>query len=648
MNRCPSSPPRHPGDSGSRRPRSATPGHERGSALVISTLVMVILTLLGISYLTLADTETLIAVNLTYQEQALYAAESGTRMVVNWFNDPAATGVLVPTTSQVDRTKRWIDHDDNPTTATITDATTPVTEGDPNKPFYRDTTDDLFEKPYRGALSVAFTGTEDGPDLVIDADAGGNQAAYLTTVNTALFGTYPSDITITNAPDARLRARIVKIEIYQPPLVNLSGGWSRYGIATVKVTAGIFKNAADGDASNDYEVGRRVVKAVVNETPYPGPTGPLQSCLDLGSNGSFAVHWGDTSAVGNATIASNHDAKHDSTFPFAKDSASSHIYEDPNGAPGNSDLFDTWYANFQGQALEDPWFKFQAGGQINAYGTTDIQPFDPVLTTAPQDHSNLLQNLGTSAIRCPDFDYRTWKAIAQNGGKNVNYLVYDSTTQTFKLDGMGDTKSFRTWTEGQQGVFFFDTADGLPPASDGSNLTPAISISGAAWNSKGFIYLNAADFRTTGAGSAPTEWIFPPGEPYVDLNNNSQFDTGEPFVNLQYNSGNFVVDSTATQTVSADADGDGTAETYSTTVGRDTLGPPFSRSINMYGIFYTSGTFQAQGNFAYYGSVVGKAGVGPGSGTPDIYWDDRIVQGGWPPPGIDLPRVIISRWEVEL
>ena len=59
-------------------------------------------------------------------------------------------------------------------------------------------------------------------------------------------------------------------------------------------------------------------------------------------------------------------------------------------------------------------------------------------------------------------------------------------------------------------------------------------------------------------------------------------------------------------------------------------------------------SLQAQGNFAYFGSVIGKSGVGPGAGTPDIYWDDRIVQGGWPPPGIDLPRIVTSRWEVEM
>jgi hypothetical protein len=610
---------------------------------------MVILTLLGLSYLTMADTESLIAINVTYQEQALHAAESGGRLMVEWFNHPdASIGYLLPTTAQVDRTQRFIDHDDDPTTATITDSGNPVTEGDNAKPFYRDGTDDLFEKPYRGNMKVALMGTEDGPDIVIDDAAGGAQAAFLKTVNTALYGNYPSDINITTAADAHLRARILKIEIYQPPLIDVTGTWTRYGIATVKITAGVFRFAADNTTSNDREVARRVIKAVVNETPYPGPTGPLHSCVDLGANGEFNARWGTTSTVGVADISTNHDSKHDSGVPYAMDNRDQHLYADPNGAAGNSDWFDTWYANWQGQTMEDPWWKFEAGGQVNTYGTTDIQPFDAELTTAPEDHSNIFQNLGASAIRCPDFDYETWKTIAQNGGRNVYYLAYDSSTQTFKLDGLGDPKSFRVWTEGESGVFFFDTANGLPPASDGSNLTPDVAINGAAWATDGFIYLNSQNFKTTGAGSPPNRWIFPPGEPYVDLNNNGAFDTGEPHVNLQYNSSNYTVDSTATQTVTADADGDGVDETYSTTMGWDMLGPPLQKPINVYGIFYNSGLFEAQGNFSYFGSVIGKRGVGPGTGTPDIYWDERIAQGGWPPAGLDLPRVVVSRWDVEL
>ena len=150
--------------------------------------------------------------------------------------------------------------------------------------------------------------------------------------------------------------------------------------------------------------------AATESVPAASRSAPTRA--DLDSNGNFNAKWGTISAVGDGTISGNHDQKHDSGVPYAIDNPDQHIYADPNGAAGNSDWFDTWYANWQGQSLEDPWWRFEAGGEINSYGTTDIQPFDPELATSPDDHSNIFQNIGASAIRCPDFDYETWSARA--------------------------------------------------------------------------------------------------------------------------------------------------------------------------------------------------------------------------------------------
>ena len=67
---------------------------ERGSALVLAVLVMAILTLLGLSYLLMADTENKIAENERLSAQALYFAEGVTREVKRWFDRPpnSATG----------------------------------------------------------------------------------------------------------------------------------------------------------------------------------------------------------------------------------------------------------------------------------------------------------------------------------------------------------------------------------------------------------------------------------------------------------------------------------------------------------------------------------------------------------------------------
>src|SRR5256712_13162170 len=92
-------------------------GGEQGSALIIATLVTVILALLGLSYLMMAQTESTIAENERNSATAMYVAEAGARLAVNWFNDPSSTGYLVPTSPQGDRTLRAFDHDANPRTA---------------------------------------------------------------------------------------------------------------------------------------------------------------------------------------------------------------------------------------------------------------------------------------------------------------------------------------------------------------------------------------------------------------------------------------------------------------------------------------------------------------------------------------------------
>src|SRR2546426_381912 len=286
---------------------------ERGSALIIAVLVMVILTLLGISYLMLAQTENQIAENQLNAQQALFVAEGGARLVMNWFNDPTATGYLVPTAAQVNRTIRWYDHDATPGPAVVKGVA-----ADPAKPIYRDGTDDLFEKAYRGSNFLSFLGEEshaggdEGPDLRIDAAAGGGQATFLNTVNNPLF---------SSSPTPNRRARITRIDLYSPPLIDIGGQKIRFGIATLKVTAGVFLFPG---TAQERQVAQRVTKVVLAEVPYPGDFGPLTSCNFLSTSGDLQVHWGFINAAANFQFnTSSLDNKMDSGFPY-----------DDSGAPG--------------------------------------------------------------------------------------------------------------------------------------------------------------------------------------------------------------------------------------------------------------------------------------------------------------------------
>jgi hypothetical protein len=300
-------------------------------------------------------------------------------------------------------------------------------------------------------------------------------------------------------------------------------------------------------------------------------------------------------------------------------------------------------------AIEDPWAKFISGGSIVGAPNSNPQPWPWASATPPgQDHSNLFQN---TVINCPSFDYALWKSIAQSGMKGMNYYSWVSGSN-YSLDGTGASTSFRTATNNTTGVFFFDTQDGLAPDAGGTNLTPAISLSGGTWGVAGFIYLNAADFGTTGLGGV-TRTIVPPGEP----------GDGSGFVNLHYPSsfggGYTIRDGTVDfQTFQDPVTGDWycTDASVCTSASRtpagapvkDNYGLPFQAAVAIDGVFYTSGTFEAQGNANYYGSVVAQKGVIDGAGTPGFYFDESLIKGNWPPKGMAMPRVVISSWQTNL
>jgi len=611
---------------------------ERGSALLIAVLVMVILTLLGISYLMLAQTESQIAENELNAQQTLFAADAGARLVMNWFNDPTGTGYKVPTVAQMNRSIRWYDHDGNPGTATVLGVA-----GDPAKPIYRDGTDDPFEKAYRGSNPLAFMGEEshaggdEGPDLRIDAAAGGNQASFLSDINSTLFPSFPS---------VNKQVRITRIDVYGPPLINMGGQNVRFGIATVKVTAGMFINPG---TAVERQVAQRMTKVVVSEVPYPGDFGPLTSCNFLSVGGDFAVHWGFINAAGDFQFnTSNLDNKMDSGFPF-----------DDSGAAGFPDAHVTGakltsFLNANDNSIEDPWFGTKAGQRIldnsgNPLGTAANQPWPFSCTSASdqnctdKDHSNLFQNLGFSTIPCPDLDYNFWRQIAISGIKNAYYYQYVG-GGNFSLNGTGAAVDVMTATSGKTGLFFFDTSNAQPPTdsdNDGifENLTPAVTLT-SGWNSAGFIFLNTQSLSSSGlGGSPPNRTMYAPGEPYIESNGVDGWQTSETVLKLTYPT----TDPTTYPTFT---------KTGTSTTARVARGPNVTGGVHMAGVIYNSGYWNAHGNGKFFGAIITKQGIidagGGPSGTPDIWFDTCLKDKCWPPPSLKLPRVVPTSWESDM
>ena len=610
---------------------------EEGSALILAALVTVILSLLGLSYLMMAQTENTIAENERNSAAALYVAEAGARLVVGWFNDPTATGYLVPTLADLDRTKRIFDHDSNSGTARVQGAS-----GDASKPLYKDATltaSLIFDRPYRTALADTFLGVETGTDGNVAFAAMGPDvivsSGFLTTINDTLFPNFPTPF---------LRARVTRIEIYQPPILSIGGNNTRMGVATIKVTAGVFQYPGTAE---ERQIATRIAKAVVNEIPVPGPVGPLQSCSNLDYNGDFKIHWGTGTSVGNAIIPSNLHSKMNSGLPYALNDPFTYI----NGA----DTLASWATAHANQSIEDPWFKYVAGGTLSCGGgcppSSNPQPWTWSNATAlDQEHSNLFQN---TVVNCPTFDYALWKQIAQSGLKNNYYFKWVSGTN-FSLDGSGASTDFRTLTDGRGGIFFFDTQDGLAPNVAGTNLTPAIGFSGGTYGVSGFVYLNSANFYTTGLSGRNATYV-PPGEP-SDASGFVNFDyPGSTADNYQIKTtANFetfrdpVTDTWYCTDAAICTSGVGAQQTPAGAPVKDSYGLPFVTDAVVNGVMYNAGTFETQGNAKYFGSVVAQRGVIDGGGTPEFWFDERLVKGEWPPKGMSIPRVVVSVWQTDL
>src|SRR5882724_10378367 len=71
-----------------RKHRRRIRKNDRGSALLVSLMVMVGLSLLGLGFVAISETESTIAKNQSQALQTLTIAEAGAKMAVEWFQDP--------------------------------------------------------------------------------------------------------------------------------------------------------------------------------------------------------------------------------------------------------------------------------------------------------------------------------------------------------------------------------------------------------------------------------------------------------------------------------------------------------------------------------------------------------------------------------
>src|ERR1041385_6455073 len=61
---------------------------QRGSALLATLMVIVGLSLLGLAFVAISETESTISINQRNHTETVAVAEAGARLVVQWFQDP--------------------------------------------------------------------------------------------------------------------------------------------------------------------------------------------------------------------------------------------------------------------------------------------------------------------------------------------------------------------------------------------------------------------------------------------------------------------------------------------------------------------------------------------------------------------------------
>ena len=275
----------------------------RGSALLVSLMVIVGLSLLGLGFVAISETETAIAKNQQSVLQTQAVAEAGAKLVVEWFQDPVWAQNIGGMPSN------------DPAVNSKLAASKTIRVSDVNTGVYKpDAKIRLLEKPYRPRFENRFYGDENSADLIF------NRTTDITTidkVNGLLLGTTPDDIR---------NGEITEIKLFAPPMVggtldpngtatNADGtpqqfwvGGQRFGVATIKVTAMMFRDRTLTGAARMAPanvLATHAVRLVVGEIPLPIPGGPIQSNTSISFGGDFIVHWGNETSTGTLTNKRN-------------------------------------------------------------------------------------------------------------------------------------------------------------------------------------------------------------------------------------------------------------------------------------------------------------------------------------------------------
>lgn len=267
---------------------------QRGSALLASLMVIVGLSLLGLAFVAISETESAISINERNHSQTVALAEAAARVCVQWYQNPNQMLALnlMPANNGAPASPT------TPMTVFKTQRNVSAYTG-----YYKASASELlFDLPFGPLDNDKLYGDEASADVIIDTTTP-EGVTFLNTFNDSVFGPEPAN-------GVRPAGEITSIRIYAPPIQgatlvpattlpgpavhNFYTGGTRYGVATIMARAEKFDRPRA--QANRRSLARAECRIVVSQFPLPTPGGPLQSNTALATNGNFNVHWGMVSS----------------------------------------------------------------------------------------------------------------------------------------------------------------------------------------------------------------------------------------------------------------------------------------------------------------------------------------------------------------
>ena len=284
--------------------RRLRPAKQRGAALILTVVVVMVLTTLGLAMVSFSTTEERTATSYRDGLQARATAEAGVRLAEEMFRDPTNRLMVPLFSSTVANCAGGTPAADNCGTDEATTETSLHAKGiwrasrSPISPArYAGAANVFFQGPFNGDWGQTFGGTysstaaNDKYDLKFNCTDPSNSATVVASATCWLDNNFNSLLQID--PDWSLTTgKITDISFYGPPAVN----GKSYGICTVRVTA--VKMDANGAV-----VAREVMEAVIGDAqPKPAVLGNGDIVFKTSAGEACGDGCENIHANGNATV----------------------------------------------------------------------------------------------------------------------------------------------------------------------------------------------------------------------------------------------------------------------------------------------------------------------------------------------------------